>query len=153
MDNTLLKERKYILQCMKTLKLKYNNFWYFRLVAHFSYHVLYGRRKNRDVTLCFSKFLQRLILCSTVYINRMEYCVVRITRISKNAKMRADIPRDGIQYLLGSRRYLLVAEAHEIEGDTLYVSQECNIHSQFLSYTYSRLYIRVAYIQDGTKPG
>jgi len=41
-----------------------------------------------------------------------------------------------------SERYLLVAETYEIVGDTLYVSQECNIHSQFLPYTYSRLYTR-----------
>lgn len=51
-----------------------------------------------------------------------------------------------------SQRYLLVAQTHEIEGDTLHVSQECNIHSQFLSYTYSRLCARSLHTRrNGTR--
>lgn len=53
----------------------------------------------------------------------------------------------------GFGRYLLVVETHEIVGGKPSMYRRSAISTLSFSHTYSRLYIRVAYIQDETKPG
>lgn len=82
-----------------------------------------------------------------------EYTVLRIREISKKCKNTHKYLALWHPVFTGFERYLLVAETHRIVGGKPSMYRRSAISTLSFSHILTLVYIRVAYIQDGTKPG